>query len=345
MEIYSLSEWDLRSMFDDLASDAYVFMPVFCQQEGGPRSKWEFARWEPDKTHFQLNCRRTDAISKDFFLPPKNILHTYPDGNPEKEDKETVIFGYKGCDIRSLEILDRAFSEGDFSYPFYEERRERTTIISCDCIDVSDKCFCNKVGGGPYPTSGFDLNVSNLPAYGDLIVEVGEDSAKGHEVLDRFGHYFTEATDDQIREREKHREEMTERLEEQNSYFEVGPGLDEVGADAPFWEKYSKKSSYCSAYTLACPTSLALHDLKRDGDKAEILGEVWDGATIKKMCKELESDDPTDSRIKEMFYDKFVRYYEQFGEYGCSGCGQCARIAGGEVDMRDVIHDASNCSC
>lgn len=238
--------------------------------------------------------------------------------------------------------MDKAFSDGDLSYPFYNRRRERTTIISCDCIDVADECFCNKVGGTPYPTSGFDLNVSNLPAYGELLVEVGENSEKGHQIVDRFAHYFTEATDDQVREREKHREAMTSRLEEQNSYFHVSPDLDRVTPEARFWDKYSTKSSYCTAYTLACPTSLALHDFQENEGKTEVIGKVWDGATVKDMCKELESNDPTDSRIKEMFFDKFVRYYEKFGEFGCSGCGQCARIAGGEIDMRDILHDANS---
>jgi len=103
MEIYSLSEWDLRKLVNNLAEDNYIFLPVFCQQREGPRSRWEFVRWDPQKTHFQLNCRRTDALCYDFFFPPNNILHTFPEGQPGEEGKSIALLGYKSCDIEALE--------------------------------------------------------------------------------------------------------------------------------------------------------------------------------------------------------------------------------------------------
>lgn len=342
MEIYSLSEWDLRKLVNNMAEDNYIFLPVFCQQREGPRSRWEFVRWDPQTTHFQLNCRRTDALCYDFFFPPNNILHTFPEGQPGEEGKNIALLGYKSCDIDALEILDRAFEQGKISYPFYKNRREETTIISCDCLEIADPCFCSKVGGQPYPETGFDLNVSTLPHYGDMLIEVGEDSRKGHEIADRYDHLLTEATDKQIELREAHREKMRKKIEDKNAYFEVDPEVGEVPRDAPFWEKYSTKNRYCTAFTLACPTSLALHDIQEAEGGSSIKDKVWDSATLKDIHHELHSDDPTDSRMKEMFYDKFRRSFEEFGDYGCSGCGLCISTAGGEIDIRDIIADASN---
>ena len=342
MEIYSLSEWDLRKLVNNLAEDNYIFLPVFCQQREGPRSRWEFVRWDPQKTHFQLNCRRTDALCYDFFFPPNNILHTFPEGQPGEEGKSIALLGYKSCDIEALKILDRAFEQGKLSYPFYKKRREETTIISCDCLEIADPCFCNKVGGQPYAESGFDLNVSTLPHYGDMLIEVGEDSKKGHEIADRYSHLLTEATDKMIELREAHRKKMMKKIEDKNAYFEVDPGVGDVPRDAPFWEKYATKNRYCTAFTLACPTSLTLHNIQEEGGKGTVKDRVWDSATIKDIHYELHSDDPTDSRIKEMFYDKFKRAQDEFGGYGCSGCGLCISTAGSEVDIRDIIADSSN---
>jgi len=344
MEIYSLSEWDLRQLVNDLATDNYIFLPVFSQQEEGSRSRWEFDRWDPKKEHFQLNCRRTDALCQDFFFPPNNIMHTFPEGKPGKDGKGMVLIGYKSCDLQALQRLDTAFEEGDLAYPFYEKRRESTTIISCDCLEIADSCFCNKVGGQPYPEEGFDLNISHLPNYGDMLIEVGEESEKGHEIADRYSNLLSEPTDKQLELRHQRRAKMMNRLEEQNSYFNVRPEYGNVSREAPFWEKYSAKNRDCNCYTLCCPTSLALHNILEEEGRGVVQDKVWDGATIKDINNELDSDDPNDSRIKEMFYDKFKRFYEKHGEFGCSGCGLCISTAGEEVDIRNIFADVESYS-
>lgn len=63
---------------------------------------------------------------------------------------------------------------------------------------------------------------------------------------------------------------------------------------------------------------------------------------LEDVNNELDSDDPNDSRIKEMFYDKFKRFYDKFGEYGCSGCGLCVSTGNEEVDIRNVFADIEN---
>ena len=342
--IYSLSEWDLRKLINNLAEDNYIFLPVQCQQSEGKRSRWEFVRWDPKETRFQLNCRRTDALCFDFFFPPNNIMHTFPEGQPgDKEGKGITLLGYKSCDIDALKVLDKAFEEGDLSYPFYKKRREETTIISVDCLEIADPCICNKVGGQPYPKSGFDLNISTLPHYGDMLIEVGEDSEKGHEIIDRYGHLLSKATEKEIELRKAHRDKMMKKIEEKNSYFEITPELGKVPRDAPFWEKYATEKCHCTAYTLACPTSKTLQNFQEDEAGSQtVQDKVWDSATLKNINNELYSDDPTDSRIKEMFYDKFDRFYEEHGYYGCSGCGLCISTAGGSIDIRDVFADAGN---
>lgn len=342
MEIYSLSEWDLRKLVQNLADDNYIFLPVFSQQKETSRNRWEFARWDPKTTHFQLNCRRTDALCYDFFFPPNNIMHTFPEGEPGKGVHNLILIGYKSCDIRALQTLDKAFEEGELSYPFYKKRREMVTIISCDCLEIDDSCFCSEVGGQPYPKDGFDLNISHLPNYGDMLIEVGEDSEKGHEIADRYSHLLTKATDKQLELRDDRREKMVERIEKKNSYFDVQPEYAKVPRDAPFWEKYAAKNCDCCCYTLCCPTSLPLHNLRQEGEKRVVEDKVWDGATMKEIHAEMDSDDPTDSRIKEMFYDKFDRFYEKFGEFGCSGCGLCISTAEEDIDIRDIFSDAEN---
>lgn len=341
MEVYSLSEWDLRKLIQDLSGENYIFLPVFSQQKEMSRSRWEFARWDPQKTHFQLNCRRTDALCYDFFFPPNNIMHTFPEGEPGKEENNLVLVGYKSCDIRALQKLDKAFEEGELSYPFYKKRREEVTIISCDCLEIADSCFCNKVGGQPYPEDGYDLNISHLPRYGDMLIEVG-DSERGHELADRYSHLFSEATDKQIELREDRRKRMMDKIEKQNSYFNIRPEYGKASRDAPFWEKYAAKNRDCNCYTLCCPTSLVLHNIRKENNGKKVKDVVWDGATLKDINAEIHPGDPTDSRIKEMFYDKFDRFYDKFGEYGCSGCGLCISTADEDIDIRDVFLDAEN---
>jgi Fe-S oxidoreductase len=48
-----------------------------------------------------------------------------------------------------------------------------------------------------------------------------------------------------------------------------------------------------------------------------------------------------ESRVRNRFYDKFDRIYENYGFYGCTGCGRCIDGCMGDIDMRDILKEVA----
>jgi hypothetical protein len=126
-------------------------------------------------TRIFLGKARSVETIKAFFFPPRSVVARYPESTSRKDagisrEGRTVIVGLRACGLKALEILDHVFLD-DVVDPLYQSRRENSLIITCDCSQPWETCFCTEVGYLPYPESGFDLNVS--PLNGKLLVEVG----------------------------------------------------------------------------------------------------------------------------------------------------------------------------
>jgi len=96
--------------------------------------------------------------------PLKSFFHLYAEDVSKLQNKpgKRIIIGVKACDLKALAVLDKMFLEGDYIDPFYKEKRDNTIIISSDCTEPGDSCFCTLLGDKPYPEEGYDLNLSFL---------------------------------------------------------------------------------------------------------------------------------------------------------------------------------------
>ena len=70
-----------------------------------------------------------------------------------------AIVGVKACDLKGFLVQDQVFCKG-CQDPFYGRAREDNLIISADCTQVIDTCFCLALDVNPYPESHFDINLS-----------------------------------------------------------------------------------------------------------------------------------------------------------------------------------------
>ena len=133
-----------------------------------------------DLTRIFLGKARSVETIKAFFFPPRSVVAQYPEGAEDEsagssEAGRAVIVGLRACGLKALEILDKVFLD-DIVDPLYKNRRENSLIISCDCSQPWESCFCTEVGYQPYPESGFDLNVAGLHDIGrfGLVGTVGD---------------------------------------------------------------------------------------------------------------------------------------------------------------------------
>jgi sulfhydrogenase subunit beta (sulfur reductase) len=288
---------------------------------------------------------------KSFVLPARSKVADYPSGNwaDIKETKgKKVLFGLKACDLVSFSILDKVFLEdSEFIDPFYKNRRESLILVSSDCIYSQDSCFCNLLGYTPYPTIGFDINISEIT--GGYLIECGSDV--GSEILQELSP--PEAKENQISERNQIRKKVMEELKKRNSIFSDAFSRPDRLASKVFdtdngWDLGSTCVS-CSACTNVCPVCYCFTLFDREGRKKEQYERymVWDSCQFKGFSQMAGGMNPRFSKMnqfKNRFYHKFFRFYDRYNTYKCTGCGRCIDNCLGDIDMREVLAGAHSYS-
>ncbi|MFH0965498.1 MAG: 4Fe-4S dicluster domain-containing protein [Planctomycetota bacterium] len=289
---------------------------------------------------------------KSLLFPVKERVAVYPAEEPTQPKEEgdssqgAAVVGTRACELCALEILDAVFLEGDYPDPFYAAKRQATMIISTDCVEPDEFCFCNLVGGKPYPEKSFDLNLS--PIDGGYVVRIGSDAGK-ELVLER-ANLFAEATPEQCRQRDAQRDRVSARLQEINARYAPGKPLQEAlaGKDkTEAWRELASTCVECAACSFICPTCHCFLLYDSPGDGAEDQNErikVWDSCVLASFAKmagvggvKATPRPRLVSRFENRVRHKFEWMYENLGRIGCVGCGRCIDACAGGSDIREVI--------
>lgn len=291
---------------------------------------------------------RSAQSPKGLLLPAAESVGRY--GSSQQVATATgirgyVILGLRACELRALNYLDKVMLDGPFEDPAYHTRREGALLISCDCVDCTDSCFCPLVGGLPYAVEGFDVNLT--PIDGGYVAEVGTE--RGREWLGDPGGSFSEATEDQLARRKAIRNGMVERLKEQNSEFSLEaddqkqPQLPNDADEA--WQRFACDCVECGACTNICPTChcFYLYDQVLGAEAFERV-RTWDScllSTYHRMAgganMKLTPRPELSSRLANRILHKFTYSPEQYGLLGCVGCGRCIDACLGAIDIREVV--------
>ncbi|MHC4561375.1 MAG: 4Fe-4S dicluster domain-containing protein [Planctomycetota bacterium] len=295
---------------------------------------------------------RTAQSAKGFLMPASESLGRYG-GRAEDQgraEQPVVLAGVRACELRAREYLDRVFRQGEFQDPFYDQRRESVLIISCDCVECADSCFCSLVGGQPFATEGFDLNFS--PVDGGFVVEAGSD--RGKELLDACSPQpLAEATAEQLSRRDQQRQQMVERLQSQNGDFSFA-AADETTTPMPkdndgSWQGFAADCVECGACTNICPTChcFYLYDQLLSADEFERI-RTWDSCLLSSYHRmaggpqmKLTPRPNLLGRLANRVLHKFTYSPQQYEMLGCVGCGRCVDACLGKIDIRQVVQELS----
>jgi len=287
-----------------------------------------------------------DKIDLDSFRPavPAKYLFYFPRAKvyPQKTSfPKRIIAGLKACDIKALELLDKALLNSGFTDPDYAGWRENTTVISSDCGDITDFCGCNLFGGKPYPENGFDLNISRLKD--KYYITVG--SVKGEEliqILDKETELKDVNKSDKD-ELQKKRDTILSRLEEQNSAYKFNGDFSYLrNAETEKWMNESKECIGCGACTNICPTCycLILNDYShlnnfvkiRSTDSCQWHGyaRVAGGGTPRPKMHQ---------RFRNRYLCKLDYMEKNFGMSGCTGCGRCTEACAAGINFKKAVSE------
>jgi len=250
-----------------------------------------------------------------------------------------ILAGVKACDIKALEILDRALINEDFVDPAYQSWRERTTVLSFDCTDTAPTCHCTLAGGQPFAETGFDANAAR---FGDhYFLSAGTE--KGRAFLDLIGkHVRVDTVHDRMPAAvEARRAEMTAKVEAQSAAFARPNDYVRLRSAPPeSWKEESRECVGCGACTHVCPTCycLILNDESRAGDFIKV--RSYDSCQLHGYARVASGASPRprmDERFRHRYLCKLVSMKTEFGSLGCTGCGRCTEACAGGIDFREVV--------
>ena len=332
-----ISEGNCVRLLDHLAERGRVFVAEPVEDTG----KIAFRARQEGEGFDYTGFRATQSL-KPFLFVAREKVAEYPcaAGSETVPAAEHVtVVGAAACDLAALKTLDAVFISEDFTDCFYAERRANTLIISMECTDPRDSCFCTLIGNKPYPEAGYDLNLAKAGA--GYVVEVG--SEKGESLIGEQASLFKDASKETLAARDKAREEAARRVEDINRGVEVSRSRQEILKHAPEdeeWHSHVQTCVECAACLFCCPTChcFLLYDQK-GAENFERL-KVWDACVYAGYSRMAGGGTPRAflvERFRHRYAHKFDQIVERYGIEGCSGCGRCIEACPGNIDMRKVF--------
>jgi ferredoxin len=308
---------------------------------------------EQDAAHYRLRERGDDAFfgfaagatsMRSILFPPKELIWS---GTRDEAGSFTVenqavplsgppyaLLGVRGCDLRAIEIQDAVLTSRGFVDAHYSARREGAFIVSATCGDPGGTCFCASLGTGPSPSSGYDLNLTELVGSGShtFVVTVGSD--RGQEILDAVEAPTATASDLKASEGVA-----------RDSVAKMGRELNTDGlkyllyanVESPHWDDVASRCLACTNCTLVCPTCFCTSV----EDQSDLTGNVasrhrvWDSCFSESFSYIHGGSvrGSTRSRYRQWITHKLAAWEDQFGMTGCVGCGRCITWCPAAIDI------------
>ena len=341
--IYYIQADDLNNFVNRLSSKFRVFAPELKGANFTKETDYSIQELTDNKTLTFNPYRVVEPLKSIFTYAQEKVSEYFSADRPVTVVEEVIIFGVKSCDIAGHKVQDFVFLEGVEVDSLYCIRREKTIFISSDCTDFKSVCHCLAWEILPYPTWGFDLNLSCLND--GYLVEVG--SKKGEELIQQYKEYFVAAKDVQISARQAKRESLVQRLRRhlipQNLVTkDIVQRLMKEGYNLDTWRQFMLTCVECGGCNLICDTChcFLLSD-NRDGPKNAKVRN-WDCCLYANYARVAGGANPLRTRaqrLRNRFMKKFDFFVDNLGMPACCGCGRCIEVCPGKIDLREVLKD------
>jgi ferredoxin len=327
-----ISKKDIPAFLDGLMAEYRVFAPV----KTGTYTMFQQLKAGAEAV---LDYSNTKIPPKGILFPQSEKLFTYSlTGEGAKVEEvidaaQSVVFGIRPCDARSIALLDNVFNNDKYQDPYYLTRRANTVLVGVGCNDPCSTCFCASVGSGPFDTAGLDL----------LLVDTGEAyvvetvSEKGRELAAKAG--LTAAGDAAQAAAARVKEEAA--VTSAVSTDGLKAKLDVNFYDG-IWDLIHEKCLGCGACTYSCPTCHCF-DIVDDAtgtDGCRIRN--WDSCMFPLFTMHGSGHNPRTSgkeRYRNRVMHKFKYFVDNFEAVACVGCGRCINNCPVNLDIREVLAD------
>jgi ferredoxin len=251
-----------------------------------------------------------------------------------RAEEKYAFLGLRPCDLKAVEVLDRALMMEQYKDPVYTPLRKVSLTIVVNCGRAGENCFCASMGTGPKAKGGYDLAITELPD--KILVDVTEGRMSLMEGIEMWP-----ATPEELhQERDlirKVSKDMHKRIDRENPSDFMYTGL-----ESPIWEEMAQRCLSCGNCTMVCPTCFCnilqdATDLK-DGSVTRV--RVWDSCLSKNFTYSAGGNPRLErkARYRQFVMHKFAYWPDQFKLYGCVGCGRCITWCPVGIDISDTVN-------
>jgi len=325
----------LDALFAEIAKSETLYLPI-----DGSDGRAAFKKWtEGAKMSAAL---KTVKSPKDFFFPQTEDLMKFKvEGktieviDTRKETEDFVVFGVRGCDVKSFDVLDRVFlSEPVDTY--YANRRAHGTIVSLACSRPSETCFCSTFGIDAADPAG---DVAAWITDGYLYLSAKTD--KGEALLAKVADLTEDAANDAVEPEKAAIAEIMKKLPLADVTTEgFGGGKTKEFFDRDEWRELSEACLGCGTCTFVCPTCQC-YDIKDFNTGREVIRfRCWDSCMYSEFTKMAHGNPrlTQKERFRQRFMHKLVYYPENNeGTFSCVGCGRCVQSCPISMNIAKVM--------
>jgi len=275
------------------------------------------------------------AVSpKEFFLPQRERILEFTESGEKvtvREDlksKKRVFFGIRPCDVNALLVLDSVARE-EFEDPYYLDRRDNTLLISLECIEPGDDCFCTVFNTGPSLDEGADLVLTDL---GDSYL-VNSLTDEGRMLVSE-SELLKDASKTDEQKADKKIAECADSMEKLD--------LGNFSVDEESIKERANRCLYCYSCTFICPTCYCFDVVDRmdhysgRGDRMRF----WDSCmnpSFTEMAGNFNPRDGKAGRFMNRIKHKLEYMPSRHKVYGCVGCGRCISNCPAGISILDII--------
>jgi len=308
-------ENELEELAAQLSRKFRVIVPVY-EHEHSPFGKIIFTEYQKGQK-LAFSYPTTNLPPKEFFLPPKDVLFEYKEGNPLlPKNQKTVIFGLSCEDLEGISQLKEIFKK-PVTDTVYLEKTENTYLIGLDHFS---------------PPKGieFDLYLQKIKAdtYAAFTKSVFGKKLASSKLFEQHNIKIPKVTrkkDSLIRDPEL-------------------PKIIENSKDHPVWKELAEICFGCGICSYVCPLCYCFEtedeiDLPLSKDPKGRRCRTWDSCMLSHFSEISAHNfrpELTD-RIYNWYYHKFVRMQHEYGFPGCVDCRRCTIFCPAKINYRSVL--------
>jgi ferredoxin len=282
---------------------------------------------------------------KQFLHPPREKLWSArrtADGLEVEAGQEPVprlaFFGVRPCDLHAIQIQDQVLGRGEHAGSRYAARRAGVFIVTVNCTEPGETCFCTSMGTGPQAGPGYDLSLTEMAGDGmhRFLVDVGSPAG-----ADLLAGVPTRPADDVTTGRA--RSAVAEAADRMGRSMPASILHDLMASshDAARWDDVASRCLTCGNCTMACPTCFCTSV----DDVTDLSGEHAERWQSWASCYDLDFSylhggpvrSSPRSRYRQWLTHKLGTWHDQFGSSGCVGCGRCIVWCPVGIDLTEEV--------